>query len=236
MTEPLLDTPPPAAEPAPLTATGRTMARRMAEAWKAPVFHLTVEADADAWDALRAGRAGVTLTDVLLMRCARALLAHQAVNAHFDPEALAVTRFERADIGIAVATDRGLLVPVLRGVDGLSLEQIAAGRRELVERARAGRLALADMQGATFTVSNLGMLGVAHFDAIVNVPQVAILAVGAIQARPFLADGELAERRAIALTLTCDHRAIDGATGATFLGDLTAPPAAHRPASEEDAR
>jgi pyruvate dehydrogenase E2 component (dihydrolipoamide acetyltransferase) len=162
----------------------------------------------------------VTLTDVLLLRAARALTLHPGVNAHYDPDALAVNRFERADIGLAVATERGLLVPVLRGAESLSLGEIAARRRELVERARAGRLSLAEMQGATFTVSNLGMFSVVQFDAILNVPQVAILAAGATQSRPVVVDGALAERRVIALTLTCDHRAVDGATGAMFLQDL----------------
>jgi pyruvate dehydrogenase E2 component (dihydrolipoamide acetyltransferase) len=206
----------------PLTATGRTMARRMDEAWKAPVFHLTVEADVDVWDGERAGYDGVTLTDVLLTRCARALMLHPKLNAHYDADELVVTQFERADIGLAVATDRGLLVPVLRGVNRMSLEEVAAERRTLVERARGGQLSMAEMQGATFTVSNLGTLSVVQFDAIINVPQVAILAVGAVQSRPGFAEGELVKQRVIAMTLTCDHRAVDGAAGALFLRELAA--------------
>jgi pyruvate dehydrogenase E2 component (dihydrolipoamide acetyltransferase) len=227
MSESALDTA--TAEPTQvkLNATGRTMARRMDEAWKAPVFHLTVEADADAWNALRSGLDGVTITDVLLMRCAQALMLHPKVNAHYDADAFAVNQFERADIGLAVATDRGLLVPVLRGVESLSLEQIASQRRVLVERTRAGELSMAEMQGATFTVSNLGMFSIVAFDAIVNVPQVAILAVGATQSRVVLIDGEVAEKRVITVTLTCDHRAVDGATGAMFLRDLVSAPAAN---------
>ena len=209
-----------------LSATGRTMARRMDEAWKAPVFHLTVEADADAWNALRRGVPDVTITDVLLMRCAQALMLHPKVNAHYDAEAFAVNRFDRADIGLAVATERGLLVPVLRGVESLSLDEIASQRRALVERARAGELSMTEMQGATFTVSNLGMFSIVEFDAIVNVPQVAILAVGATQSRVVLRDGDVAETRVITVTLTCDHRAVDGATGAMFLRDLVSAPAA----------
>jgi pyruvate dehydrogenase E2 component (dihydrolipoamide acetyltransferase) len=220
MTESALDTV--AAEPTrvKLTATGRTMARRMDDAWKAPVFHLTVEADADAFDALRSGLDGVSITDVLLMRSAQALMLHPKVNAHYDAEAFAVNQFARADIGLAVATDRGLLVPVLRGVESMSLEEIASQRRLLVQRARAGQLSAAEMQGATFTVSNLGMYSIVEFDAIVNVPQVAILAVGATQSRVVLVDGAVTEQRVITMTLTCDHRAVDGATGALFLGDL----------------
>ena len=227
MTESALDTV--TAEPTQvkLNATGRTMARRMDEAWKAPVFHLTVEADADAWNALRSGLDGVTITDVLLLRCAQALMLHPKVNAHYDADAFAVNQFERADIGLAVATERGLLVPVLRGVESLTLEEIASQRRALVERARAGELSMAEMQGATFTVSNLGMFSIVEFDAIVNVPQVAILAVGATQSRVVLIDGEVAEKRVITMTMTCDHRAVDGATGAMFLRDLVSAPAAN---------
>ena len=142
MTESALDTV--TAEPTQvrLNATGRTMARRMDEAWKAPVFHLTVEADADAWNASRSGLDGVTITDVLLLRCAQALMLHPKVNAHYDADAFAVNQFERADIGLAVATERGLLVPVLRGVESLTLEEIASQRRALVERARAGELSM----------------------------------------------------------------------------------------------
>jgi pyruvate dehydrogenase E2 component (dihydrolipoamide acetyltransferase) len=147
-------------------------------------------------------------------------MLHPKLNAHYDPDELAVTQFERADIGLAVATDRGLLVPVLRGINRMSLAEIAAERRTLVERARAGQVTMAEMQGATFTVSNLGMLAVVQFDAIVNVPQVAILAVGAVQSRPAFAEGQLVEQRVIAMTLTCDHRAVDGAAGARFLREL----------------
>ena len=227
MTESALDTV--TAEPTQvkLNATGRTMARRMDEAWKAPVFHLTVEADADAWNASRSGLDGVTITDVLLLRCAQALMLHPKVNAHYDADAFAVNQFKRADIGLAVATERGLLVPVLRGVESLTLEEIASQRRALVERARAGELSMSEMQGATFTVSNLGMFSIVEFDAIVNVPQVAILAVGATQSRVVLIDGEVAEKRVITMTLTCDHRAVDGATGAMFLRDLVSAPAAN---------
>jgi pyruvate dehydrogenase E2 component (dihydrolipoamide acetyltransferase) len=220
MSDSRLDTPAPASTRIPLTATGRTMARRMDEAWKAPVFHLTVEADAQTWDSSRDGYDGVTLTDVLLMRCARALMSNPKLNAHYDAGDLAVTQFERADIGLAVATDRGLLVPVLRGVEAMSLDEIATARRALVERARAGRLSMAEMQGGTFTISNLGMLSVLQFDAILNIPQVAILAVGAIQARTSVVDGQLADQRVMSMTLTCDHRAVDGATGALFLREL----------------
>lgn len=224
MSDSALDTVAPEFTQVKLNATGRTTARRMDEAWKAPVFHLTVEADADAWEALREGQDGVTLTDVLLMQSARALTLHPRVNAHYDADALAVNQFERADIGLAVATEKGLLVPVLRGVESLSLGEIASTRRALVERARAGQLSMAEMQGATFTVSNLGMFSVVQFDAIVNVPQVAILAVGATQSRAVFVDGELAEKRVITMTLTCDHRAVDGATGAMFLRDLVSTP------------
>jgi pyruvate dehydrogenase E2 component (dihydrolipoamide acetyltransferase) len=195
------------------------MARRMEAAWQAPVFHVSVEAELQAWE--RPERA--KLTDLLLQRCAQALMAHPKLNAHYDPDALAVTYFDRADIGLAVATDRGLLVPVLPGVEALSLGEVAAERQAAVAKARAGRLTGAEMQGATFTVSNLGMYSVVQFDAIVNVPQVAILAVGAIQSRAVVVDGRLAEKQVLPMTLTCDHRVVDGATAAMFLQDLVGP-------------
>jgi pyruvate dehydrogenase E2 component (dihydrolipoamide acetyltransferase) len=181
---------------------------------------LCADADADAIDQRRSPHAGATITDVLLMRCASALAAHPAVNAHYEPGEMAVTRFAGVSIGIAVATGKGLLVPVLRGAEALSLDEIAAQRSDLVARARSGKIALDEMHGATFTLSNLGPFGVTRFDAILSVPQVAILAVGAVIPRVALVDRVVVQQRVIELTLTCDHRAIDGATGAAFLRDV----------------
>ena len=205
-----------APQPTPLKGLARTAARRMVKAWEAPVFHLTVEVDMGA--ALAAKGGGVTVTDLLVRACTVALKAHPAVNAHYHEEA--VTLFDDVNIGIAVATDAGLMVPVLHHADRLDLLGLAAARRDVVERASAGALKMPDVTGGTFTVSNLGMLGVDEFDAILNVPQVAILAVGATLDVPVRMDGELEWRPKARLTLTCDHRALDGATGARFLATL----------------
>lgn len=200
----------------PLTGIRRTAARRMVAAWEVPVFHLTVEVDMTA--ALAARDGGGTVTDALLAACAEVLAGCPALNAHCD--GTAVTVFDEVNLGVAVATDAGLVVPVLHDAARLDLPGLAAARRGAVERARAGTLARADVTGGTFTVSNLGMLGIDRFDAILNVPQVAILAVGATRRRQVWNDGDPAWRPVAELTLTCDHRAVDGATGAGFLDAL----------------
>lgn len=199
----------------PLKGIRRTAARRMVAAWEAPVFHLTAEVDMERALGVRDRVPGTTVTDALLRACAAALTEHPALNAHYADEA--VTTFADVNLGLAVATPAGLVVPVLHGVDRLDLAGTAAARRDLAERAREGRLQMADVTGGTFTVSNLGMMGVDRFDAILNVPQVAILAVGATRTRHVWNGGDPAWRPIAELTLTCDHRAVDGATGAGFL-------------------
>ena len=196
----------------------RTMARRMVAAWEAPVFHLTVEVDMTAALTVRERVADATVTDALLGACAAALREHPSLNAHYGDES--VTTFDRVNLGLAVATDVGLVVPVLHEADRLDLAGIAQGRRDLTARARAGKLRLEDVTGGTFTVSNLGMMGIDRFDAILNVPQVAILAVGRTRHQQVWNDGSPQWRPVSHLNLTCDHRAVDGATGARFLGAL----------------
>ena len=199
----------------PLKGIRRTAARRMVTAWEAPVFHLTVEVDMSAAMRIKERDESATVTDALLGACARALVDHPALNAHYGDEV--VTTFERVHLGLAVATEAGLLVPVIHRADQLDLAGLAQARRELTDKAREGRLTLPDMQGGTFTISNLGMMGVDAFDAILNVPQVAILAIGATRRRQVWSDGAPIWRPTAVLTLTCDHRAVDGATGARFL-------------------
>lgn len=199
----------------PLRGIRRTAARRMVAAWQAPVFHLAVEVDMSSALTVKERVPGATVTDALLAACARALVAHPALNAHYGEEA--VTTFERVNLGMAVATEAGLMVPVIHDADRLDLAGLAQARRDVAARARDGKLGMADVTGGTFTVSNLGMMGIDRFDAILNVPQVAILAVGATTRRHVWNDGEPAWRPIAGLTLTCDHRAIDGATGAAFL-------------------
>lgn len=204
----------------PLKGIRRTAARRMVAAWQAPVFHLVVEVDMSAALAAKGQTAGATVTDILLACCASTLRAHRSLNAHYADEA--VTVFDEVNLGIAVATDAGLVVPVVHGADRLDVGGLAAARKEVVGKARTGKLAMADVTGGTFTVSNLGMMGIDRFDAILNVPQVAILAVGSTRQRQVHNDGDPVWRPVGELTLTCDHRAIDGATGAGFLAALRA--------------
>jgi pyruvate dehydrogenase E2 component (dihydrolipoyllysine-residue acetyltransferase) len=196
----------------------RTAARRMIAAWEAPVFHVSVEVDMSAALARKSATPGATVTDVLLAACARALIGHPALNAHYGDESITV--FDRVNLGIAVATDAGLVVPVIHDVQDLDVSGIASARREVVEKARTGKLSMADVSGGTFTVSNLGMLGVDYFDAILNIPQVAILAVGSTRQRQVWNDGDPAWRPIAGMTLTCDHRAVDGAAGAGLVATL----------------
>jgi pyruvate dehydrogenase E2 component (dihydrolipoamide acetyltransferase) len=202
----------------PLKGIRRTAARRMVTAWEAPVFHLSVEVDMSAALARKSDVAGATVTDVLLASCAAALAAHPGVNAHYADEA--VTSFEDVNLGIAVASPAGLVVPVVHGAQRLGIAELAEARRAVVDKARNGKLAMPDVTGGTFTISNLGMMGIDRFDAILNVPQVAILAVGSTRHRQVWNDGDPVWRPVAELTLTCDHRAIDGATGAGFLAAL----------------
>jgi len=204
----------------PLTGIRRTAARHMVKAWAAPVFHLTVEVDMAEAQRVKEVSPRATVTDVLVRAVARALVAVPEVNVHVGEDA--VVAFQRAHVGIAVASPKGLTVPVVHGADALTLDEIAARRHDIVSRAREGALTRDDITGGTFTISNLGMMGVARFDAIVNVPQAAILAVGATTDRFVLRDGEAQWRPIADLTLTCDHRALDGAAGARFLAALAA--------------
>ena len=219
---------PPAAPPAEvevvqLTSVRKTIARRLTEAWEAPVFQLTVTADATQLVAtreqmvelLREGEVKPTVNDVLTRLVASALMRHRAVNAQFVEGE--IHRFPTANVGIAVATENGLVVPVIREAERLSVQRIAAARADLVSRARAGKLEFADLEGGSFTISNLGMYGIEQFVAVLNPPQVAILAVGSIEERPHVAGGELTVAPVLTMTLTCDHRAIDGSEGADFL-------------------
>lgn len=202
----------------PLPRMRRTAARRLTEAWTAPVIHLARGVDMTRASEARDRENNVTLTDVLLQACARALARHPDINAHYADEA--VTVFERVNLGFAVATDAGLAVPVIHDADRLDLPEMSGRRREAVGKARSGALRVRDVDGGTFTVSNLGMFGVEHFDAILNPPQVGILAVGATRQQYVMADGEPAWRPISELTLTCDHRGVDGVTGARFLSTL----------------
>jgi len=211
-----------------LTSTRRTIARRLTEAWEAPVFQLSVTADASELVAtkerlvelLREGETKPTVNDVLTRVVASALMRHRPINAHFTDGK--ILRFPSANVGLAVAAPSGLVVPVIRDADRLTVQQIATARADIVSRARDGKLKLADLEGGTFTISNLGMYGIEQFVAVLNPPQVAILAVGSIEDRPTAYDGEIVVAPTMTMTLTCDHRAIDGSEGAEFLRTVKA--------------
>jgi pyruvate dehydrogenase E2 component (dihydrolipoyllysine-residue acetyltransferase) len=224
---------PPKAPPAPaprpsedvewveLSPLRKTVARRLIEAWAAPAFQISMSAEMARAQELRARLverhpdAPPTVTDVLTKVCAVALMRHRAVNSLYMGDRIAV--HPSANVGIAVASERGLVVPVIPGCERLTVAEIAAARADLVSRAREGKLQAADLEGGTFTISNLGMYGVEQFIAVLNPPQAAILAVGAIEDRPLARAGEVVVRPMLTLTLTCDHRTIDGATAADFL-------------------
>ena len=206
-----------------LTSMRATIARRLGESKQTiPHYRVSMDLDADALLARRRSLADtgvkVSVNDLLLEAVARALVRHPRVNAQFDGNE--VLEFGQADVAVAVATDSGLITPVIRAADGKPVERLAAESRELAARARAGKLTREEISGGTFTVSNLGMYGVKAFDAIINLPQVAILAVGAAEPRPVVRDGELAVGTRMTVTLSSDHRVVDGATAAAFLATL----------------
>jgi pyruvate dehydrogenase E2 component (dihydrolipoamide acetyltransferase) len=222
-TAPAAELPAGETEVVPLTGIRRAIARRMTEAWEAPVFQITMTADMSAAIRLREGlvarmgegEAKPTYSDILTKVCAVALMRHRPVNAVFAGDE--VHLLPTAEIGIAVAVPNGLLVPVLRRCETKTIPQLANERAELVARTREGNLRQEDLEGGTFTISNLGMYGVERFVAVLNPPQAAILAVGAIEERAVVRDGEVVARPVLELTLTCDHRTVDGATASEFL-------------------
>jgi len=213
-------------ESRPLSNIRKTIARRLTQAWTVPAFQLTVDVDMTRATELVAKQrelypdVRITVTDVLTKVCAQALMRHRDVNVQYTEDALLV--FPSADVGIAVATPQGLVVPVVRGAERLSIAQIAGVRADLVSRARDGKLRSEDLEGGTFTISNLGMYEVDQFIAVLNPPQASILAVGATRDQVVPRDGELHVLPLMTLTLTCDHRAVDGATGADFLRTIKA--------------
>jgi pyruvate dehydrogenase E2 component (dihydrolipoamide acetyltransferase) len=206
-------------------AIWRLMAKRTTQSWQSvPHFYLRREVDASrlqSWRAAARARPGqerASHTDLLVRLVAEALRRHPRVNSSWSDGA--VVRSERINVGIAVAVDDGLVVPVVHDADRLSLADTVARRIELVDAARAGRLRPEDVTGGTFTVSNLGMYGVDSFDAIVNAPQAAILAVGRVADRVIPVDGQPAVRPVLQLSVSFDHRVVDGARGAKFVETL----------------
>jgi len=212
-------------EDVPLSQMRATIARRMPQS-KGPVphFYVTTEVAMDrAWElreelnALE-GQPKISVNDLVIRACALALLEHPGVNASFQGESIRV--HHRVHMGIAVALDEGLITPVLRDADAKPLPRIAAEARDLAERARTRKLRAQELSGATFSISNLGMFDVADFSAIINPPEGAILAVGSVRRVPVVDETGLGVGRRMMLTLSCDHRVMDGAMGARFLQDV----------------
>jgi pyruvate dehydrogenase E2 component (dihydrolipoamide acetyltransferase) len=206
----------------PLSTMRSTIARRLATSLgPVPHFFLTTEIEMDKAAEMRRQineidpEIKVSLNDIILKVAAVALVQHPSVNASFQEKSLRF--YERADIGVAVAIEDGLITPVIRSADRKSIGQISREVRELAERARARKLKPEEYTGATFSVSNLGMFGIDEFTGVINPPEAAILAVGAMQPKPVVRDGQIVVRQLMRVTMSCDHRVIDGATGAKFL-------------------
>ncbi|MCA9488492.1 MAG: 2-oxo acid dehydrogenase subunit E2 [Myxococcales bacterium] len=207
------------------TPMRKTIARRLLESHQLiPTFFLTATFDAAGFVDLRADLKDklpdlkVSYNDLMILAVARSLREHPEINASWGETA--ITRHGRVDIGVAVALPDGLITPVLRAADTKSLRQVASEVRELATRARAQKLAPEEYTGGTFTISNLGMMDIEHFTAIINPPEAAILAVGSIVEVPVVAEDGFEVGHRMKVTMTCDHRVIDGAMGAAFLQTL----------------
>jgi len=210
----------------PVSQMRKTIARRLGESlFTAPHFYLTISIDMDNAIAARAqinevAPVKVSFNDIVIKAAAVALKKHPAVNSSWGGDKI---RFnEHTNIGVAIAVEDGLLVPVVRFADGKSLSHISAEVKDFAQKAKSKKLQPADWEGSTFTVSNLGMFGIDEFTSIINSPDGAILSVGAIQAIPVVKNGAVVPGNIMKLTLGCDHRVVDGATGAAFLQTLKA--------------
>ena len=206
----------------PLNAMRRVIARRLTESKQTvPHFYLTIDCEIDALLKIRAELNSkseayrISVNDFVIRAAALALRRVPAANASWSEDAILL--WDRVDIAVAVALDDGLITPIVKAADHKGLAAIANETKDLVERARAGKLKLEEFQGGTFSISNLGMYGVRDFAAVINPPHGGILAVGAGEQRPVVNDGALAIATVMSCTLSCDHRAVDGAVGAQFL-------------------
>src|SRR6266536_1086923 len=200
----------------------RTIAKRLVTSLgPVPHFFLTIEIEMDRAAEMRKGineldpDLKISLNDIIIKVAAAALMQHPQVNASFQDKV--VRYYEHADIGVAVAIEEGLITPIVRAADQKSLSEIASEVRDLAERARNRKLRPEEFMGATFSISNLGMFGIEEFTAIINPPEGAILAVGAMSPKPVVRNSEVVLRQMMRVTMSCDHRVVDGATGAKFL-------------------
>ena len=208
----------------PLSQMRKIVARRLGESkFSAPHFYLTLDIDMDqAIEARKAMNANkdvrISFNDLVLKASAMALRKHPVINSSWRGDV--IRRNQHIHIGVAVAVDEGLLVPVIRFADSKGLQQIGAEVKDFAERAKAKKLQPADWEGNTFTISNLGMFGIESFTAIINSPDSCILAVGGIKEVPVVKNGQVVPGNVMKLTLSCDHRVVDGASGAAFLQTL----------------
>lgn len=217
-------------ESTPLSQMRKAIARRLSESkFTAPHFYLTMEVDMEnAVNARKSinevaesrGDGKVSFNDMITKACALALKLHPAVNSSWMEAENAIYRHNRVSVAVAVAIDEGLVTPVVRDADLKSMTQIAAETKDLAGRARARTLQPEDWEGSTFTTSNLGMFGIEEFTAIINPPNACILAIGGIMDVPVVKDGAVVPGKRMKVTLSCDHRVVDGATGSAFLGDV----------------
>ena len=205
-----------------LTQIRKTIARRLAESnGPVPTFFLTAEFDATRAAELRTQLAEMgdqykaSFNDIVIKAVALALAEHPEVNAHWLADK--IRQFNRIHVAMAVAVEDGLITPVLFDADRMTLWEISAMARDLAGRARQRKLAPEEYTGSTFSVSNLGMFGIDQFTAIINPPEAGILAIGGVEEKPVVIDGQLEVRQRMRVTMSCDHRVIDGATGAKFL-------------------
>jgi len=202
----------------------KTIAKRLGESkFNAPHYYLTIELDMDSAIASRAAinsdpDVKISYNDMIVKACAMALRKHPQVNSQWTTDATRIAK--HIHIGVAVAVDEGLLVPVLKFADQMTFSQIGANVKELAGKARSKKITPHEMEGSTFTVSNLGMFGIKEFTSIINAPNSAILSVGAIVQKPVVKNGAIAVGNTMTVTLACDHRTVDGATGAKFLQTL----------------
>ena len=206
----------------PMSEMRRTIARRLVTSiGPIPHFFLTIEIEMDRAADMRQQintlypDAKVSINDVIIKVAAVALIQHPQVNASFQDKT--VRYYEHADIGVAVATENGLITPIIRAADVKSLIDIAGETRELAGRARERKLKPEEYLGATFSISNLGMFGIDEFTAVINPPEAAILAIGAMAEKPIARNGEIEIHKMMRVTMSCDHRVVDGALGAQFL-------------------
>ncbi len=206
----------------PATEIRKVIAKRLVTSLgPIPHFFLTSDIEMDRAAEMRRGINAldpdlkISINDIIIKVTAAALMQHPQVNASFQEKI--VRYYEHADIGVAVAIEDGLITPVVRAADQKSLSQIAAEVRELAERARSRKLKPEEYTGATFSISNLGMFGIDEFTAVINPPEGGILAIGAMTPKPVVRDNEIVIRQMMRVTMSCDHRIIDGATGAKFL-------------------